>query len=198
MCCVCSCVFSPSLIVASVVWLALCYCLFFYLYFAILDAPDGARKRTMFRRPLQLSAKLAAFTGVPYLSRGLVVKLMWKHIKANNLQDPSNGQNINCDDTLQDVLGCSNMTMFTMNKFLQPIMFKIEDAAELEKAWTCLEDYEASNADLFDGDSSSSSKPKREKKATKPKPKKAKKSKDDSDDGRVLSDLDKPEWVHVV
>jgi hypothetical protein len=37
--------------------------------------------------------------------------------------------------------------MFTMNKFLQPIMYKIEDAAELEKAWQCLETYEASHPD---------------------------------------------------
>lgn len=47
-----------------------------------------------------------------------VVKRMWQYIRENNLQNPSNRRNINCDDTLRELFGVDTIDMFQMNKAL--------------------------------------------------------------------------------
>jgi len=112
--------------------------------YAILDEPEeegaprkrGPAKRKRKRessggprglqKPQNLSAELQEFMGKEMAGRSEVVKALWDHIKANNLQDPSNKRNINCDGTLKNLLGQSKVTMFSMNKFISPHFIKEE------------------------------------------------------------------------
>ncbi|KAG8384431.1 hypothetical protein BUALT_Bualt04G0117200 [Buddleja alternifolia] len=71
-----------------------------------------------FTKLCSLSPELQKFTGVPELARTEVVKLLWKFIRENNLQDPSNRRTIICNDTLRDLFGVDSIDMFQMNKAL--------------------------------------------------------------------------------
>lgn len=64
------------------------------------------------------SDALAAFVGKPRESRPQVVKRIWDHVKANNLQDPADKRQILCDPPLRAVFGVDKVHMFTMNKLL--------------------------------------------------------------------------------
>ncbi|KAF9765181.1 RNA polymerase I upstream activation factor complex subunit Spp27 [Fusarium sp. DS 682] len=50
------------------------------------------------------------------LSRPQVVKKLWEHIKANNLQDPNDKRQIICDEKMQAVFKQAKVDMFRMNK----------------------------------------------------------------------------------
>ncbi|GFH07809.1 uncharacterized protein HaLaN_02669 [Haematococcus lacustris] len=65
----------------------------------------------------KLSPALAAFVGSETLSRAQVVKRIWDHIKANNLQDPKDKRKILPDKQLGTFLKAP-VTMFSMNKQL--------------------------------------------------------------------------------
>ncbi|CAA0840924.1 SWIB complex BAF60b domain-containing protein [Striga hermonthica] len=71
-----------------------------------------------FTKLCSLSPELQKFTGVPELARTEVVKQVWSYIKENNLQDPSNRKNINCDETLRELFAVDTIDMFQMNKAL--------------------------------------------------------------------------------
>ncbi|GER30846.1 SWIB/MDM2 domain containing protein [Striga asiatica] len=71
-----------------------------------------------FTKLCSLSPELQKFTGVPELARTEVVKQIWSYIRENNLQDPSNRRNINCDETLRDLFAVDTIDMFQMNKAL--------------------------------------------------------------------------------
>ena len=49
------------------------------------------------QKKMQLSDSLAQICGARQMSRPQVVKQLWKHIKANKLQDKNNGRQINND-----------------------------------------------------------------------------------------------------
>ncbi|KAK4360666.1 hypothetical protein RND71_019618 [Anisodus tanguticus] len=76
------------------------------------------RKAGGFTKVCSLSPQLQKFTGEAELARTEVVKRMWNYIRENNLQDPSNRRNINCDDTLRELFGVDTIDMFQMNKAL--------------------------------------------------------------------------------
>lgn len=61
------------------------------------------------------------------LSRPQVVKKLWEHIKANELQDPSDKRQIICDEKLQAVFKQSSINMFQMNKLLGNQLYPIEE-----------------------------------------------------------------------
>ncbi|KAF5752922.1 putative Upstream activation factor subunit UAF30 [Tripterygium wilfordii] len=65
-----------------------------------------------------LSPQLQEFLGVPEMARTEVVKQLWNHIKEKSLQDPSNRQNILCDEPLQALFRVDSINMFQMNKAL--------------------------------------------------------------------------------
>lgn len=65
-----------------------------------------------------LSPSLAALVGRPEESRFQVTALIWKHIKANNLQKESDKRLIVCDELMKKVFGVNEVHMFTMNKLL--------------------------------------------------------------------------------
>lgn len=68
--------------------------------------------------PKKCSESLQAVIGLEECSRPQVVANMWKYIKSNNLQNPSNKKNILCDDKLKVLFGKEEITMFEMNKLL--------------------------------------------------------------------------------
>ncbi|XP_055805982.1 protein TRI1-like isoform X2 [Solanum dulcamara] len=76
------------------------------------------RKAGGFTKVCSLSPQLQKFTGETELARTEVVKRMWRYIRENNLQDPSNRRNINCDDTLRELFDVDTINMFQMNKAL--------------------------------------------------------------------------------
>ena len=72
-----------------------------------------------FMKPMTISADLAAVVGAGPMPRSEVVKKLWVHIKANNLQDPTNKRNINADEKLKMVFGGKAVVnMFEMTKLV--------------------------------------------------------------------------------
>lgn len=80
-----------------------------------------------FQKPYNLSPPLAELLGVPQVSRLQVVKLLWVHIKAHQLQDPTDKRQILCDDRMQAVFKQPKIDMFQMNKQLSHHLYPVED-----------------------------------------------------------------------
>ena len=59
------------------------------------------------------SDALIALVNEPRLSRPQVVKRLWEYIKANQLQDPSDGRYILCDEPMRAVFHTDKLHMFT-------------------------------------------------------------------------------------
>lgn len=70
--------------------------------------------------PLTPNADLAAVVGNKPLPRGQVMKKIWDYVKANKLQDPSNGQYINTDDKLKTLFKKARVHMTEFGKMLKP------------------------------------------------------------------------------
>ena len=79
-----------------------------------------ARKaNAAFMKPLKVSEELAVVVGKGPLPRTEVVKLLWKYIKKNDLQDPKNKRNIRADADLKEVFGGKGVVnMFEMTKLV--------------------------------------------------------------------------------
>lgn len=108
-----------------------------------------------------LSAELSAVCGgAPSLSRGQVVKQLWEYIKSHNLQDPSNGKKIICDEALEKVFGKKRVDSFTMMKYLGAHLWKAEEADERVVEDTSSEEEE-------DGDGEREERPKKVKREVK-------------------------------
>lgn len=81
--------------------------------------PAKRTPNAAFMKPLTPSPELAAVVGKAPLPRTEVVKKVWEHIKANNLQDPANKRNINADAKLKAVFGGkTQVTMFELTKLV--------------------------------------------------------------------------------
>lgn len=78
-----------------------------------------------FNKKMQLSDSLSQICGARQMSRPQVVKQLWKHIKANKLQDKNNGRQINNDQKMQNVFGKKTMDMMQMNKLLSNSLTKM-------------------------------------------------------------------------
>jgi chromatin remodeling complex protein RSC6 len=77
-----------------------------------------AAQQSGLQRPVKPSKELAEITGTDPLPRSQMVKKVWDHIKANNLQNPENKREIIADDKLKAVFGKDKVSMFEMNKHL--------------------------------------------------------------------------------
>ncbi|TWU70680.1 hypothetical protein ED733_000270 [Metarhizium rileyi] len=80
---------------------------------------SGVKKRKAgggFQKPFNLSTTLSDICGETQLSRPQVVKRLWEHIKANDLQDPADKRQIRCDAKMQAVFKQARVDMFKMNK----------------------------------------------------------------------------------
>lgn len=82
-----------------------------------------------FAKVCSLSPELQAFTGMTKLARTEVVKMLWKYIKENNLQDPKDGRTIICDESLRSLFPLESINMFQMNKHLTKHIWPLEDDA---------------------------------------------------------------------
>lgn len=89
-------------------------------------------KKSGFHAPYLLSQELQAVVHGDRMSRPQVVKALWKYIKGNKLQDPTNGRIIVCDDTLAKVLKTDRIDMMKMNKILSDHFVKKVPEEELE------------------------------------------------------------------
>ena len=79
-------------------------------------------------KPQQLSKELQKFMGGRETAgRTEVVKELWKHIKAKDLQNPENRREVFCDDVLRELMGHDTVTIYTMNKYIQPHFLKEAD-----------------------------------------------------------------------
>ncbi|QRV84408.1 Upstream activation factor subunit spp27 [Ceratobasidium sp. AG-Ba] len=92
---------------------------------------DGSTKKRGggFQKEYALSPAMAEFTGTQALSRPQIVKKMWDHIKANNLQNPQDKREILCDDAMQRVFGVNKINMFQMNKLISNHVFEPQESA---------------------------------------------------------------------
>ncbi|KAH8881308.1 DEK C terminal domain-containing protein [Thozetella sp. PMI_491] len=93
------------------------------------DAPKGTKRKAGggFQKPFNLSYPLAELCGEPQLSRPQVVKKLWEHIKANDLQDPNDKRQIRCDEKMHAVFGQSKVNMFQMNKLLGSQLYPLDE-----------------------------------------------------------------------
>ncbi|CAE5967796.1 unnamed protein product [Arabidopsis arenosa] len=82
-----------------------------------------------FAKVCSLSPELQAFTGVTELARTEVVKMLWKYIKENNLQDPNDKRIIMCDESLRSLFPFESINMFQMSKLLTKHIWPLEDNA---------------------------------------------------------------------
>ncbi|TDZ13842.1 Upstream activation factor subunit spp27 [Colletotrichum sidae] len=80
-----------------------------------------------FQKPFNLSESLSELLGEPQLSRPQVVKKLWQHIKANELQDPGNKRQIICDDKMQAIFKLPKVDMFQMNKLIGSHLYPVEE-----------------------------------------------------------------------
>ncbi|KAJ9157550.1 Swib mdm2 protein [Pleurostoma richardsiae] len=80
-----------------------------------------------FQKEFNLSYPLAELVGTSQLSRPQVVKKLWEHIKANELQDPKDKRQIICDDKMQAVFKQNRVDMFQMNKLLGNQLYPLEE-----------------------------------------------------------------------
>jgi len=84
----------------------------------------GGGARGGFAKAFALSEPLAELTGHITLSRPQVVKAIWEHIKANDLQDPRDKRDILCDDKMKAVFRSEKINMFKMNKEIGSHLFE--------------------------------------------------------------------------
>ncbi|EQK99895.1 SWIB/MDM2 domain protein [Ophiocordyceps sinensis CO18] len=70
---------------------------------------------------------LSELCGETQLSRPQVVKKLWEHIKANDLQDPKDKRQICCDDKMQAVFKQAKVDMFRMNKEIGNHLYPVEE-----------------------------------------------------------------------
>ncbi|KUI57805.1 Upstream activation factor subunit spp27 [Cytospora mali] len=80
-----------------------------------------------FQKEFNLSFPLQEVVGAERLSRPQVVKKLWEHIKANDLQDPSDKRQIRCDEKLQAVFKQTTVNMFAMNKLLGNQLYPLDE-----------------------------------------------------------------------
>ncbi|CDH60546.1 hypothetical protein RO3G_16596 [Lichtheimia corymbifera JMRC:FSU:9682] len=89
------------------------------------NAPPKPKRRTGLDKPLILSAALSAFVGGDAeMSRPEIVKVLWKYIKDNNLQDPADRRYILCDEKLKTIFDQDRINSFGMNRDLSAHLTK--------------------------------------------------------------------------
>lgn len=115
----------------------------------IKSAQKNGRKRKQtnrqpsgFVKPTRISTELCSFLGKPEgteMARTQVTREITSYIRANKLQDPENGRNINADTKLKKLLklGKSDkLTYFNLQKFMSPHFAKATSTANASTATT--------------------------------------------------------------
>jgi chromatin remodeling complex protein RSC6 len=76
------------------------------------------KENTGFNQKFRPSKELAAIIGDKPVSRGGLMKGIWKYIKSHKLQNPKDKREILCDSKMKAVIGKSEINMFQMTKVL--------------------------------------------------------------------------------
>ena len=66
------------------------------------------------------SAALEKITGPGPLHQAMAVRRVWAYIETNGLQDSEKKIMVNCDETLEAVVGQGQVSMFTLTKCISP------------------------------------------------------------------------------
>lgn len=85
-----------------------------------------AKKPRGLMLPRRTSPDLQEVLGVPEVSRGEALKLIWGYIKANDLQDPSNKKIVVCDEKLKKLFGKDRVGMLEISGLITPHLLKSE------------------------------------------------------------------------
>ncbi|KAK1286581.1 hypothetical protein QJS10_CPB20g00950 [Acorus calamus] len=90
------------------------------------DAAAPKRTNNPLLKALPVSPAMRAFLGgSPEASRVDVLKKIWGHIKGNQLQNPANKREINCDEKLKTIMaGKDKIGMMEIAKLLKPHFVK--------------------------------------------------------------------------
>jgi upstream activation factor subunit UAF30 len=167
---------------------------------------QGAKKKRGGWGYVEVSPALRAVIGEGDVSRGDIIQRMWKHIRANNLQDPSDKRFILCDASLKQIFKSGRVSMFKMNKELTRHIWKPEsDDTAAKPAAAKLTTAKPAAAKLAVAESAKKSPSKTPKKsihkkdkgskaaaAAKDKKKKAKAPSSSSDEPKKLNGLQQP------
>ncbi|KAL9241597.1 hypothetical protein vseg_015691 [Gypsophila vaccaria] len=79
------------------------------------------RKPRGIMKPRPISPEFQEFVGASEISRTQAVKLIWAHIKANDLQDPNNKKIIICDEKLKKIFdGKESVGFLEISKLITP------------------------------------------------------------------------------
>ncbi|KAI7897727.1 SWIB/MDM2 domain-containing protein [Cokeromyces recurvatus] len=98
------------------------------------NAPPKPKRKTGLNKPLILSPPLSKLMdGERELSRPELVQRLWKYIKSNNLQDPSDRRFILCDEKLKKIFDQDRINSFGMNKDLSAHLTKKEDVTVIKQ-----------------------------------------------------------------
>ena len=101
---------------------------------------SGNRQPSGFIKPTLISPELAAFLGKPEgteLARTAVSKEINQYIRANNLQEPTNGRKINPDAKLSKLLKIGKgeeLTYFNLQRYMKHHFVKTEAVAPVSTA----------------------------------------------------------------
>jgi chromatin remodeling complex protein RSC6 len=76
------------------------------------------KEKTGFNKEFNPSSALAAIIGDKPVSRGGLMKGIWKYIKKHGLQNPKDKREILCDAKMKAVIGAPKINMFKMTKLL--------------------------------------------------------------------------------
>ncbi|EJD42161.1 SWIB-domain-containing protein [Auricularia subglabra TFB-10046 SS5] len=90
-------------------------------------AGTGGGGRGGFQKEMMLSEPLAHLMQTDRMSRTQVVKKLWEHIRAHDLQNPANRRQIICDPSMRAVFKQDKVDMFTMNKLLKDHLSPLEE-----------------------------------------------------------------------
>ncbi|KAJ8650623.1 hypothetical protein MRB53_003646 [Persea americana] len=72
-----------------------------------------------------VSPAMRSFLGVPEISRTEAIKKIWEYIKLNDLQNPANKREINCDAKLKAIFdGRDKVGMLEIARLLSPHFIK--------------------------------------------------------------------------
>ncbi|CAL9749086.1 unnamed protein product [Musa acuminata subsp. burmannicoides] len=88
---------------------------------AAAPAAAASKPKLGLLKPHPVSPAMKKFLGVPEISRVEAVKKIWEHIKANQLQNPTNKREICCDEKLKSIFnGRDKVGMMEIAKLLTP------------------------------------------------------------------------------
>lgn len=91
-------------------------------------------EKSVFHKPMETSPQLNAIVGSSTVSRPEAVKLMWRYIRENNLQDPTDKRFIICDSKFEALFKKKRVNCFTMNKDISRHLFRLAEVAEEPEA----------------------------------------------------------------